>query len=84
MCGLFLMVKFSCLFTAVAVLACLRSLIDQSQRAQDVTYFIKNNIILLICSIFLCLVRCENQAVRERNRCYGIERIESCTYLYGK
>ena len=27
MCGLFLTVKFSCLFTAVAVLACLRSLI---------------------------------------------------------
>ena len=26
MCGLFLTVKFSCLFTAVAVLACLRSL----------------------------------------------------------
>ena len=27
MCGLFLTVKFSCLFTAVAVLACLRSLL---------------------------------------------------------
>ena len=26
-CGLFLTVKFSCLFTAVAVLACLRSLV---------------------------------------------------------
>ena len=82
MCGLFLMVKFSCLFTAVAVLACLRSLIDQSQRAQEVTYFIKYSNIDLF--YFLCLVRCENQAVRERNRCYGIERIESCTYMYGK
>ena len=27
-CGLFLMVKFSCLFTAVAVLVCLRSLLS--------------------------------------------------------
>ena len=32
MCGLFLTVKFSCLFTAVAVLACLRSLISEGKR----------------------------------------------------
>ena len=39
MCGLFLTVKCSCLFTAVAVLVCLRSLIGHVLRGQYILVF---------------------------------------------
>ena len=49
MCGLFLTVKFSCLFTAVAVLACLRSLLPRETRSGKVHLLNKSNLSHSIC-----------------------------------